>query len=128
MVRTLMTQAPEESQESRWPGRLAVGVLQGDPPEVFLASSVAVLGRLLALHVVARADPEAFRRVGTLDEVRTSLLEERWADALVLWMDATESIVDGYPDEIVWSDARIDAESTAFELRMSPVFRDVSNE
>ncbi|MEP6622848.1 MAG: hypothetical protein ABJC79_00245 [Acidimicrobiia bacterium] len=60
--------------------------------------------------------------------MRAALLEERWGDALVLWMDATESVVDGYPDEIVWSDARIDGELTAFELRMSPVFKDPSND
>lgn len=100
-----MTEATEESQEARWPGRLAVGVVRGDPSEVFLASSVAVLGRLFALRIVASADPEEFLRAGTLTDVRRALLEERWADALLLWMEATGSAVDGYPDELVWTDA-----------------------
>ncbi len=123
-----MTQAPEESQESRWPGRLAVGVVRGDPPDVFLASSVAVLGRLLALNLVARADPNDFRRQGTLTDVRAALLEERWADALVHWMEATGSVVDGYPDEVVWTDARLDSESTALELRVARVFGDADDD
>ena len=123
-----MTQAPEESQESRWPGRLAVAVVRGDPPDVFLASSVAVLGRLLALNLVARADPNDFRRQGTLTDVRAALLEERWADALVHWMEATGSVVDGYPDEVVWTDARLDSESTALELRVARVFGDADDD
>lgn len=123
-----MTEAAEESQEARWPGRFAVGVVQGDPPDVFLASSVAVLGRLFALKVVARADPEEFRRAGTLGDVRRALLEERWADALLLWMEATGVAVDGYPDEVVWTDARLDAELVAFELRLTPIFTDPADD
>ncbi len=119
---------PEESQEHRWPGRLAVGVYRGDPPEVFLASSDAVLGRVLALKLVAPSDPAELRASGVLDEVRSALLEERWADAVVAWMDATGSTVDGYPDEDVWTDARLDSEFTALELRMTRVFRDGDGE
>lgn len=115
----------EESQEHRWPGRLAVGVHRGDPPEVFLASSDAVLGRVLALQLVARSDPSELRAVGVLDDIRTALLEERWADAVVAWMDATGSTIDGYPDEEVWTDSRLDLEFTALELRMTRIFRDV---
>jgi hypothetical protein len=112
----------EESQESRWPGRLAIGIVRGDPPDVYLASSVAVLGRVLALKVVAATGPETFRRHGNLDQVRTALLEERWADAVMLWIEATGVPIDGYPDESVWTNERLDAESTTFELRLTPVF------
>ncbi|MBK5289231.1 MAG: hypothetical protein JJE46_12285 [Acidimicrobiia bacterium] len=114
----------EESQEHRWPGRLAVGVLRGDPPEVFLASSAAVLGRVLALRLVARSDPSELRAKGVLDDIRAALLEERWADAVVAWMEATGSTIDGYPDEEVWTDSRLDLEFTALELRMTRIFGD----
>lgn len=117
-----MSSSIDESQEGRWPGRFAVGVLRGDPPEIFLASSATVLGRLLALKIVASSEPDIFQRVGTLDEVREALLNERWADAVLLWMDATGQTVDGYPDEEVWTDSRLDADLMSLELRMTRVF------
>src|SRR3979411_280588 len=83
-----------------WPGRVAVGVLHGDTPEVFLAESDAVLGRLLAVRLVGPSRPEDFSP-GVLEEIRSALLEQRWADAVTAWMLATGEVLDGYPDEEV---------------------------
>jgi uncharacterized Zn finger protein len=110
----------------QWPGRVAVAVTHGDPPEIFMADSDAVLGRVLALQLVAKTSPEAFGSPGSLKEVREALLEERWADAVVAWMDATGEVVDAYPDETVWSARLVDEEYASVEIRLAPIFDDRS--
>jgi hypothetical protein len=32
--------------------------------------------------------------------------------------------IDAYPDEVIWSEAALDAERAALEVRISPLFRD----
>lgn len=113
-----------ESQASspRWPGRVAVGILRGDVPTVFVADSVDVLGRVLAIELVANTDPTSLVSTGKLDEIREALLGERWADAVTAWMDATGSAVDAYPDEVLWTEARVGSEHASFEIRLAPIF------
>ena len=102
--------------------RVAVGVVRGEVPQVFLAENVEVLGRLLALHLVART-PAA--NVGVSAEtIRAALLEERWGDAVLAWMGATDNVVDGYDDEHVWTEERLDRTFADFELRLTPLFQD----
>ncbi len=101
---------------------MAVGIVRSDPPQVFIAESQDVLGRLVALEVVATCDPEQLFRAGLLDDIREALLEERWGDAVAGWIAATGEAVDAYPDEIVWTEARLDGERASFEIRLSRVF------
>lgn len=103
--------------------RVSVAVTHGDPPVVVLASDEAVLSRAIALEIVAKADPVRLNE-SDVDRIRCALLDERWTDAVLAWMDATDGVVDAYPDEPVWTDAQLDAERTALELRMAPIFRD----
>ena len=91
---------------------------------MFLAESDAVLGRLVALRLVARSSPQDLASSGLLDHVRAALLEERWGDAVELWMRATGQIVDGYPDEPIATEERLDEDYAAVEIRLSPVFED----
>lgn len=102
--------------------RIAVGVVRGEVPQVFLAENVEVLGRLLALHVVARTP--AAKVGGRAEPIRRALLEERWGDAVLAWMSATDNVVDGYDDEHVWTEERLEREFADFELRLSPLFQD----
>src|ERR1700737_5004519 len=104
-----------------WPGRVAVGVLHGDTPEVFLAESDAVLGRLLALKLVGRSRPEDIP-TDVLDEIRSALLEQRWADAVTTWMLATGEVLDGYPDEEIVTDEMLDDDRASMEIRLSAIF------
>ena len=104
-----------------WPGRVAVGVLHGDTPEVFLAESDAVLGRLLAVRVVGPSRPEDFAP-GILEEIRSALLEQRWADAVTAWMLASGEVLDGYPDEEVVTEEMLDDDRASMEIRLSPIF------
>jgi len=102
--------------------RVALGVVRGEVPQVYLAENVEVLGRLLALHVVARTPA---KKVGvSASTIREALLEERWGDAVLEWMSATDNVVDGYDDEHVWTEERLDRDFADFELRLSPLFQD----
>ena len=107
--------------QSGWPGRVAVAVVRVDPPEVFVAEDPEVLGRVLAVKVVARAAASDLP-AKTVRDIRAALLDERWGDAVATWIDATGVVVDAYPDDDLWTDARLDADQTSMEIRLAPVF------
>lgn len=113
---------PDRSPTGGWPGRVAVGVVRSDPPEVFVADSDATLSRVLALRLVAKTDPAMLDASGHLEVVRDALLEERWGDAVFLWMEATGEIVDAYPDELMWTEQALDADAASMEIRLARVF------
>ena len=76
---------------------------------------------MIALHVIAATKPS---KLGSrLQEIRTALLEERWTDALVAWMEETGQVADVYPDEPILGEAL--SETTAMlELQFRPIFQD----
>ena len=101
-----------------------MGVVRSDPPEVYLADSDATLSRLLALRLVAQTSPEHLKASGRLEAIRDALMEERWADAVFSWMEVTGEIVDGYPDELLWTEQALDADAASMEIRMAPIFNE----
>jgi hypothetical protein len=105
-------------------GRVAFAVIHDDPPGVFIAEDADVLSRVLALELVARTRAGDIANEARLDRIRTALLEERWAEALVEWIDETGRAVDAYPDEPIWTEDRLDLEHATFEIRMAPIFAD----
>ncbi len=112
---------------SGWPGRVAVAVVRVDPPEVVVASDTEVLGRVLAVKVVARS-AAADLPAKTVHEIRAALLDERWGDAVASWIEATGVVIDAYPDDDLWTDARLDADQTSLEIRLAPVFDAIDGE
>ncbi len=115
-----MTAEPSGWSVSR--RRVAYAVVRGPEPRVLIAEDADALTRVVAVRVVA-ASPAA--RVGSFaTEIRNALLAERWSDAVAAWMEATGSVVDAYPDEPVWSEADLDRERTALEMRVAPLFED----
>ena len=103
------------------PGALAV--VRGDEPQVCLAEDADVLARLLGWELVARTEPTAFADPAALDRVRVALLQERWGDALVAWMEATGCTVDVHEGwQKVWRADELDTERTAMEIRVAPIF------
>lgn len=60
-----------------------------------------------------------------MERIRAALLEERWADAVVEWIDETGTAVDVY-EEVpkVWSEDDLDLDKASLEIRMAPVFAD----
>ena len=100
----------------------AYAIVKTDPPQLFLAENAAVMSRLIALQVVAREDPArlAPSRIGV---IRDALLEERWADAVVGWMSATDTFIDIYEEYVpVWTEVDLDADLAAMEIRMARIF------
>ena len=103
--------------------RVAIAVTHGESPQVVLAADETVLNRAVALFVVAATSPSMIDPA-SVGAIRTALLEERWSDAVLMWMDATGQVLDGYPDEPVWSDKQLDDERASMELRLAPIFND----
>lgn len=100
----------------------AYAIVNTEPPQLFLAEDAAVISRLIALKVVAREDPARFA-AGGVDAVRDALLDERWADAVLLWMSATDTTIDVYAEYVpVWTEAELDADVTSMEIRVARIF------
>jgi hypothetical protein len=103
------------------PRIVSVAVVRSDPPRVFIAEDMDVMNWVLALRLVATEDPR-FLGEGLTEELREALLDEQWADAVVLWMEHTDIEVDVYSSEDLFT-AR-DVEFAPTELQFTPLFRD----
>lgn len=117
-----MTSAPADRE--RRLRRVTYALIHGNTisePEVVLAEDEDSLNEVLALDLIASTEPT---RLGHhLAEVQSALVDGRWADALVAWMDATGRVVDVYPDEPIRAAAH-DEESIELELQLKPIFSD----
>lgn len=101
----------------------AYAIVRGDEPLVVLAEDARVLSRALALNLVAKLPAQRVSTAARLEVMRQALLEERWADALVSWMEETETAVDVYDESPrVWTAAELDEEQASLEIRVSPLF------
>jgi len=116
------------SQPSPSPSPSPVGawaVIKHDTPQILLAENAQVISRLIALKVVASSDPSVFK-AHLVDSVRDLLLHERWAEAVVMWMEATDTFIDVYEEHVpVWTEGRLDAEVASMAIRTSRLFDDV---
>ena len=102
---------------------VAYAVVRDVPPTVYAAETIDVLQRLLALEVVARSvpadlDPKA------RDRMRKALLDERWADAVVEWIDTTGVAIDVYTHLHVYGDADLPNDLIGAQLQFAPLYRD----
>ena len=103
----------------------AYAVVRGEEPQVFLAADAVVLARALAVYLVGQLPSADVSSPARLQEMRQALLEERWADALVAWMDETGVAVDVYDEAPrVWSEGDLDLEQATLEMRVAPLFSD----
>lgn len=101
----------------------AYAVVRGEEPQVVLGEDARVLSRALALTLVAQLPADRVSSSARLEEMRHALLEERWADALVTWMEETETAVDVYDETPrVWTATDLDEEQASMEIRMAPLF------
>jgi hypothetical protein len=103
----------------------AYAVVRSEDPVVFLAENADVISRVLALQLVAQLPAADVSSPARLREMQQALLEERWADALVAWIEETGTAVDVY-EEVpkVWSGAELHAEQASMEIRVAPLFAD----
>lgn len=102
---------------------VAYAVVRDEPPTVYAAESMDVLQRLLALEVVARSVP-ADLEVTARDRMRKALLDERWAEAVVEWIDTTGVAIDVYTHLHVYSDADLPSGLIGAQLQFAPLYRD----
>lgn len=110
------------SSESHGVAPGAWAVVKDDTPQIFLAENAQVISRLIALKIVAGADPAVFAP-GSLAVVRDHLLHERWAEAVVAWMEATDTLIDVYEEFVpVWTESDLDREVASMAIRMSRLF------
>ena len=99
----------------------AWAVVNYETPQIFLAENAAVISRLIALKLVAAAEPSVFGDAVTA--VRDDLLHERWPNAVVAWIEATGTTVDVYEEYVpVWTDKMLDEELAMMAIRTSRVF------
>ena len=102
---------------------VAYAVVRDEPPTVYAADSIEVLQRLLALEVVARSVPNDLEAKAR-ERMRKALLDERWADAVVEWIDTTGTAIDVYTQMHVYSEDDLPSELIGAQLQFSPLFRD----
>lgn len=104
----------------------AYAVIRGEEPQIVLAEDARVLSRALALTLVAQLPARRVSSAARLEDMRQALLEERWADALVTWMEETETTVDVYDETPrVWTGAELDEEQASLEIRVAPLFSEI---
>jgi hypothetical protein len=102
------------------PKVVACAVVRDDPPEVFIADDQETLNWVLALWLIAQT-PGTELGNELRDGLRRALLDERWGDAVELWM-RNRPEVDVYPSFHLYTAQ--DVELAAQELEFSPLFRD----
>ena len=102
---------------------VAYAVVRTEPPQVFLATDVEVLQRVLAVELVGRTPPTALDP-GERSEIRDALLDERWADAVVAWIERMNVEVDVYTHLHVFSEDELPADLVGAQLQFAPLFRD----
>ena len=100
---------------------VATAVVHTEPASVYLADDIDILHRVLALEVVARTDPSLLN--GRAEEIREALLEERWGDAVVIWIRETGTGIDVYTNSSVYSDDDVPDDLIGAQLQFSALFR-----
>ena len=101
---------------------VAYAVVRSEPPEVFLATDVEVLHRVLAAELVARAASGTFD-LNELTELREALLEERWGEAVSRGIAYSGVEVDVYTHLHVYSSEDLPPDLIGAQIQFSPLFR-----
>lgn len=104
---------------------VAYAVVHLDPPEVWLAEDIDVLHRVLALEVVAATEPRLLGE--SVEPIRQALLDERWGDAAVEWIRATDIAIDVYTTRSVYLDSDVPADLIGAQLQFKQLFRSASS-
>ena len=107
--------------------KVAIAILRSDPSEAYIAENAEVLSRVIALQIVARTPPGDIADASALEALREALLQERWGEALALWIQHGGDAVDVYDDVEVWTDEALDEDHASLEIRMAPIFGEDSD-
>ena len=103
------------------PRIVSVAIVNSQPPRVYIAEDMDTMNWVLALRLVAMTEAtEVDDELRAL--LREALLQERWADAVVMWMEEMDLEVDVYASEDLFTARDVDFAST--ELQFTPLFRE----
>lgn len=101
---------------------VSVAVVRGEPPEVFVADDLETLNWIIAVQVIARRPPVAIHE-DVRRQLRVALLEERWGDAVAMWIEQVDHEgIDVYESYECWSGR--DVATAAHEMQFLPLFED----
>ena len=99
---------------------VAVAVIRDNPPGVLVAEDFGVLHRALAVRLVARADRRIFSSE-LLERLQSALLEEKWSDAVALWIKHTGIPIDVYTEDVLTAED-FPAALLSAQMQFSPLF------
>jgi hypothetical protein len=105
------------------PVGVAYAVIRDVTPTVFLAEDIDVLHRVLAMELVAKtrgADMDELTRT----HLRELLLEERWAEAVLHWMELNHVDMDVYTHERIYRVSDVPPDLIGAQLQFTPLFQD----
>ena len=100
---------------------MACAVVRDDPPEILIAEDLETLNWVLALKLIART-PGIEVPVDLREPLRAAVGEERWGDAVELWMRIRPGGIDVYPSHDFHTPR--DVALAAEELQFTPLFED----
>lgn len=92
----------------------AYAIRRSDPDHPLLADSEDTLNKVIALRWIAEWQPDD---EADAESIRTALLEERWADAVLAWMELTGETLDIFPHGLEIHESR-DYPDAEFGLRI----------
>jgi hypothetical protein len=95
------------------------------------AENQELMDRLLGLRLVAQLPADDVSSQARLLRMRRALVEERWADAVLEWIEETRRVVDVYdyaPDVYdagarIWTETELSADRVQRELPSAPLFK-----
>ena len=99
---------------------VAVAVIRDNPPGILVAEDFAVLHRALAVRLVARADRKIFS-ADLLEQLQNALLDEKWSDAVAMWIKHTGIPIDVYTEDVFTGDD-FPAALLGVQMQFSPLF------
>jgi hypothetical protein len=100
---------------------VACAVVRDDPPQVFIADDIETLNWVLALELIAHT-PGSRVPLALRAPLRAALVDERWGDAVELWMQVHPGAIDVYPSYDFYTPRDVDL--AAEELQFKPLFED----
>lgn len=101
------------------PAVVACAIVHDEPPVALVADDIDTLHWVLALQVVAQT-PARVLEPHVVRELRQALIEERWGDAVEMWMAVQPGTVDVYPSYDLYGPS--DVALGAQELQFTPLF------
>jgi len=100
---------------------VACAIVHDDPPSTFIADDTDTLHWVIALHIIASTHASELNEP-IKSSLRQALLDERWGDAVELWLEVSPYVIDVYPSYELYTQG--DVALGAQELQFTPLFED----